>query len=490
MRGFTEKSSRDAATIAAALAACALAVIPTPARAQDAVARTEMPTRTITLSVGTGNMVRLPRAITGMFIASDAIADVQLKSPTQLYLFGKSAGETTVYATDRGGNVVWSSNVRVGNGLGSVAAMLKQAMPEAQITATPVGGMVLLTGIVGSPKDIEEAERLTGTFTGGATVLNRLHTSTPMQVMLQVRIAEVSRDLVKTIGTNLANRDSGSFVFGVSRGDAGTITRTAAQPSLGYPLPYDAVKFSSKSGLTTFGAAGHLLGMDLISTLDLGETDGSVVTLAEPTLVALSGETANFLAGGEIPIPISQGLGAVSVDYKQYGVSLSFSPTVLSSGRIALKVRPEVSQLTNAGSVTLNGFTVPGITTRRVETTIELGSGQSFMIGGLLNNNANNSTDRVPGLANVPILGALFRSNNFRRQQTELVVVVTPYLVQPVDASQIVLPTDGYRAPSDADRVINGTTTRGTVNPKRPMPTPAPDSVSTPAPAPAQAPGK
>jgi pilus assembly protein CpaC len=224
--------------------------------------------------------------------------------------------------------------------------------------------------------------------------------------------------------------------------------------------------------------------MDLLGTLDLGETDGSVVTLAEPTLTALSGETATFLAGGEIPIPISQGLGAVSVDYKQYGVTLSFTPTVLSSGRIALRVRPEVSQLTSAGSVSLNGFTVPGLTTRRVETTIELGSGQSFMIGGLLSNNTNNTVDRLPGLGNLPIIGALFRSNSFRRQQTELVVVVTPYLVQPVDASQIVLPTDGYRAPRDMDRVFNAPIARGVDNERRPMPTAGP--AETPRPTTAQ----
>jgi len=203
------------------------------------------------------------------------------------------------------------------------------------------------------------------------------------------------------------------------------------------------------------------------------EERGVVRRLAEPNLIALSGDTASFLAGGEIPIPVAQGLGQTSIEYKQYGVSLSFTPTVLSDGRISLRVRPEVSQLSTAGAVTLNGFTVPGITTRRAETTVELGSGQSFMIGGLLNNNVANATDKVPGIGALPIIGALFRSNNFRRSQTELVIVVTPYLVKPVDASAIRLPTDGIKAPSDIERWLLGTTVKGDSGARRPVPTPA-----------------
>jgi pilus assembly protein CpaC len=181
--------------------------------------------------------------------------------------------------------------------------------------------------------------------------------------------------------------------------------------------------------------------MDLLTSLDLGERDGQVTTLANPNLTALSGETGTFLAGGEIPIPISQGLGAVSVEYKQYGVSLAYTPTVLADGRISLRVRPEVSQLSAAGSVTLNGTVIPGLTTRRAETTVELGSGQSFMIAGLLQNDHQNSIDKAPGLGDVPILGAMFRSNAFQRNETELVIVITPYLVKPVNANDIVLPS-------------------------------------------------
>ena len=196
----------------------------------------------------------------------------------------------------------------------------------------------------------------------------------------------------------------------------------------------------------------------------------------------MSGETATFLAGGEIPIPISQGLGAVSVEYKQYGISLAFTPTVLADGRISLRVRPEVSELSSAGAVQLNGTTIPALTTRRVETSAELGSGQSMMIGGLMSNSHNNSITKTPGLGDVPVLGALFRSNGWQRNETELVIVITPYLVKPVNsASDIVLPTDGEKAPTDLQRVFLGELGTGNSGEKRPVPTMAPTLAPAPA---------
>jgi pilus assembly protein CpaC len=430
----------------------------------------ELPAQVINMSSGQGQLVRLTRPMADLFVADDKVADVQVKGTTALYMFAKAPGETTIYATDRSGSVIWSSNVRVGNNIAGVGTMLKAAMPDADITATPVSGMVLLTGAVPAPKDIEEAQRLTEAFTGGLQVLNRLRTATPLQVNLQVRVAEVSRDIVKSIGLNLLSRDrSGGFLFGIGQGNAGTITTvTDAASGTGIGVGGTAYTPAYRTGATTLSAAGHLLGLDIMATLDLAERDGLVTTLAEPNLTALSGETASFLAGGEIPIPISQGFGSVSIEYKQYGVSLAFTPTVMSGGRIALRVRPEVSQLDSTNGVTLNDYNIPAITTRRAETTVELGSGQSFMIGGLLNNNTENSTDRAPGLANLPIIGALFRSNSFRRRQTELVIIVTPYLVRPVNAAALSVPTDGYRAPSDADRVLNGTTYRGATPPAPP----------------------
>jgi pilus assembly protein CpaC len=467
--------------IAAALAAALAASVMTgPAVAQPAGA--VAPTSDVTLSVGTGRMVRLNGTMSDLFVANPEIADVQVRSPSQIYVFGKTAGTTTVYATDGGGHVVYSATVRVGQNLGSVGQMLSVAMPEANITATPMNGMVLLTGTVAQPDDAAEAERLVQAFVGEATqVVSRLRTATPQQVMLQVRIAEVNRTLVREIGTNLLNRDqSGGFLFGLGRGTPGTITDTLS-PTTGLPTGGTTYGFQMSPTGTTLGAAGHLLGMDLLGTLNLGEQTGLVHTLAEPSLTALSGETSTFLAGGEFPIPISQTLGTVTIEYKQYGVGLAFSPIVLEDGRIQMRVRPEVSELSNEGSIRLNGFTVPALTVRRAETTVELGSGQSFMIAGLLRNNNTNSIDRAPFLGNIPVIGALFRSTRFQRAETELVIVVTPYLVRPVsNPNQIALPLDGYRNPDEAQRLIIGQDNDSRTGEQRPGATVAPARVVTP----------
>lgn len=437
-----------------------------PVSAQAQAPTSEAPRDTLTLSVGRGQLINLPHAMTDLFVAQSEVADVQVRSSTALYVFGKAAGQTTVYATDRAGHVVYSANVRVGNNLDSVSAMLDLAMPEANISATPMNGLVLLTGTVASPADVEEAQQLVQAFVGENTqVISRLRTATPLQVNLQVKIAEVSRDVIRDIGVNLATQDrSGGFLFGVGQGNPGTITTdTSGNTNYTFSTP--------QAGQTVLSGAGHLLGLDVLGALNLAETQGLVTTLAEPNLTALSGETASFLAGGEFPIPLSQGLGSVSVEYKQFGVSLAFTPVVLANGRISMRVRPEVSELSDRGAVQINGFTVPALTTRRAETTVELGSGQSFMIAGLLSNSHNSTITQAPGLGDIPIIGALFRSNRWRRSETELVIVVTPYLVQPVSANQIALPTDGYRAPNDAERLLLGRTYNGQSGEGRPVPT-------------------
>ncbi|TFI57865.1 type II and III secretion system protein family protein [Sphingomonas parva] len=481
--------------LAAALAAIGASA---PARAQvPPPAGTVRPATDVALSVGTGRMVRLSGTMTDLFVANDAIADVQVRSANQIYIFGKSAGETSVYATDRAGRTIWSANVRVGTNIGSIDDLLQAAMPDAQIQARPINGMVLLTGTVAAPADVEEASRLVQAYVGqGTQVISRLKTATPLQVMLQVRIAEVSRSLIRNIGVNLATRDTtGGFLFGLMRGNPGTISTnvgTTIDPVTG--AGPGATKYLMQQGPgTTLGAAGRLFGLDVLSSANLQENDNRVRILAEPNLTALSGETASFLAGGEFPIPMASGINGTSVEFKQYGVSLAFTPFVLEGGRISMRVRPEVSELSPEGSVQIGGFTIPGLTTRRVETTVELGSGQSFMIGGLLRNNSTNSIDKAPGLGSVPILGALFRSNNFRRNETELVIVVTPYLVRPVNAGQIALPTDGSTLPNTAERVLLGTAETGVSGARRPAPqvveggTAGPGIASAPTPAPAPA---
>jgi pilus assembly protein CpaC len=468
---MTSISIRRHARVGTALAALALSLGPvavaTPAVAQSRAAR---PSETLTLSQNTGTLVRLSSPMSDVFVANEAIADIQVRSSTQLYVFGKSAGETTVYATGSNGRVVYAANVRVGTNAGSVGEMLRLAMPEANIQATPMNNLVLLTGTVASPTDVEEAQRLVQAYVGeGTQVVSRIRSATPLQVSLKVKIAEVSRSLVKQIGVNLLTRDGTSgFQFGIGQGNPGTFGTPASGETPAVPKGFNV----GATG-TTLGLAGKLFGLDILSTLNLSEADGLVTTLAEPTLTALSGETASFLAGGEFPIPVSQSLGSVTIEYKQYGVGLAFTPIVLADGRISMRVRPEVSELSNEGSIRLNGFDVPALTTRRAETTVELGSGQSFMIAGLLRNANTNNVDKAPFLGDLPILGALFRSTKYRRAETELVIIVTPYLVRPV-SNQLALPTDGYRAPASGDMVLEGQSYRGVSGPAATAPAPAP----------------
>ncbi len=438
------------ARLGTAIAALAIA-LGTVSAAAPAVAApvTAKPAETLNLSKGTGTLVRLSDPMSDVFVANEGIADVQVRSSTQLYVFGKTQGETTVYATSKAGRVVYAANVRVGNNISSLGEMLHLAMPDASIQATPMNNLVLLTGTVANPDDVAEAQRLTQAYVGeGTQVVTRLKSATPLQVMLKVRIAEVNRSLLKSMGVNLLSQDTtGGFQFGIGRGNPGSITNGAAA-------------FNVAGTGTTIAGFGHLLGLDLLGALNVAATDGYATILAEPNLSALSGETASFLAGGEFPIPVSQGNNAVTIEYKQYGVGLAFTPIVLADGRISMRVRPEVSQLDDANGVSLNNFRVPALITRRAETTVELGSGQSFMIAGLLQNTGNNSVDKTPVLGDLPILGALFRSTKFQRQETEMVVIVTPYLVRPV-SGQLATPLDGYRVPNDIQRDWGGQTFEG-----------------------------
>ncbi|MBA3526266.1 MAG: type II and III secretion system protein family protein [Sphingomonas sp.] len=444
--------TRNSLKLSVAAVALAIGVAPLAAPAQavaQSVAAT--PSETLNLSQGTGALVRLSGPMTDVFVANDTIADVQVRSSTQLYVFGKGRGETTVYATGRDGRVVYAANVRVGNNISSVDEMLRMAMPDAAIQATPMNNLVLLTGTVGAPTDVEEAQRLVQAYVGeGTQVVSRLRSATPLQVNLKVRIAEVNRSLLKQIGFNLFSNDtSGGDTFSVNRGDITPIDTAGG----GFAI-------QNIPGGSTLALGGKILGLDFIGALDLLESDGVVSTLAEPNLTALSGETASFLAGGEFPIPVNEGNDGITIEYKQYGVALAFTPIVLSDGRISMRVRPEVSELSTEGAIRLNGFDVPALTTRRAETTVELGSGQSFMLGGLLRNVNTNSVDKAPFLGDLPILGALFRSSSYRRQETELVIVVTPYLVRPV-SGRMALPTDGYQSPTAAGQTLLGQTFSG-----------------------------
>jgi pilus assembly protein CpaC len=487
-------------------AACALtplALVPAaPAQAQSVM----RPANDIALSIGRGQLVNVAGSMADVFVADDKVADVQVKSNRQLYVFGKAGGETTIYASNASGDVIWSANVRVGSNIDSIDQMLNLAMPDAKINVSTIGtNTFLLTGTIGSPEDGAEAQRLVSAFVSGGSsaaagagpnVISRLRMATPLQVNLQVRIAEVSRSFIRNLGVNLTSIDPTSgFKFGIGQGregfnqffrpgsPLGVGNKTQSyilDPVTGLPKLVDASSIATNTTGSTLGFAGKLLGMDLLGALDAAEQVGLVSTLAQPNLTALSGETADFLAGGEYPIPIAQGLGTTTVEYKKYGVSLAYTPTVLSNGRISLRVRPEVSELSSDGAVVLNGYQIPSLTIRRAETTIELGSGQAFMIAGLMSNRSQNAIDKMPGAGDLPILGSLFRSTQYRKGETELVIVVTPYLVNPVNDRDIVLPTDGFRAPDELQRLLGNMESDGISGGKRAMPTTAPEPVTKP----------
>jgi pilus assembly protein CpaC len=525
MRSKTLLNRALGASVVAALAlgvsAEAMAQARPKARVANLPVGAQRPTSEVLLSIGEGELITLPANVANVWTSNPGVADVYVANPRQIHLFGKDFGVATIFATTAGGQVVYSTNIRVAQNITSIDRMMKAAMPEADVKVITVGQMAVLTGTVASPDDSEQAQRLVlAALNPGVNisdpnaqlkimVLNRLKTATPLQVNLQVRFAEVSRSFVKDVGVNLLTRDqTGGFQFGLSSGtrSAGVIgtPNLSSLPLLdassrfGFPagtisLPFDPAKgdfvlpgtgstyqIDKGTKFSTLGLAGKLLGLDVLGALDLGERIGQVTTLTNPNLTALSGETSTFLAGGEIPMLVSQGLGQVSVEYKPYGVSLAFTPTVLSDGRISLRVRPEVSTITTTGAISVGSTQIPALTTRRAETTVELGSGESMVIGGLLQNSHDNSIDKTPGLGDVPVLGALFRSNGFRRNETELVIVITPYLVKPVNANQIALPTDGYKAPDDFERIIGGDLVGNKSGGERPKPSMAPSGSATP----------
>lgn len=461
----TIKSGFAAVAITAAMCTSALVALPSTAAAQSA-----KDGKLLVLSIGRGQQVNLGSTITDVVVANPGVADVEVKSGRQIYILGKGPGETTVYATDAAGRTVYQATVRVGNNLDSVSQMLAIAMPESQIVVTTMNGVVLLTGTVDQPEEAVEAENLVKAFTGAETqVVSRLKNATPLQINLQVRIAEVSRSLSKEISGNLQTFKSGTdnngrpYAFGVAQG------RDFIN---GNQLVYPADS-------STIAGLGRLFGLDIGAAFDLSERAGLVSTLANPNLTTVSGETAEFLAGGQFPVVTSNANGT-NVEYKNYGVNLTYTPVVLSDGRISLRVRSEVSDISSQGAVRLNGVEVPATTSRMAETTVELGSGQSMMIAGLLSNQMGSSVSKMPGAGDIPILGALFKSNGWRRNETELMIVITPYLVKPVSESQVVLPTDGLHTPNDLERVLLGKMSHDKGDKSRPMPSIAPTASNGP----------
>jgi pilus assembly protein CpaC len=431
------------AWLAAALLLVASLPIAGTAQAQPLRA----PVAHIDMELNKGRLVALDQPAASVFVADPDIADVQVKSPKLLYVFAKKPGETTLYTVDATDRVVEGWRVSVAQNLTRLREGIHTYVPDARVEVSSFGDAIVLQGVVRSPEMAENVRTLAARLAGDKNVINRLSVRGPNQINLRVRIAEVQRSVIKQIGVNWdALLSAGSFTFGLATGN----------PALGAGLGGFGVRNAPTLGtgnVDSIVGGLHTDHWNINSVIDALENEGLVTVLAEPNLTAISGETASFLAGGEFPIPISQSNNTVTVEFKKFGVSLAFTPTLLSNGQITLKVRPEVSQLSTQGEVRFNGFSIPAITTRRAETTVELGSGQSFAIAGLLQNDINHDVRRLPGLGDLPILGALFRSDSFQRNESELVILVTPYIVRPTSETAMSTPADGLAMPSDVDRL-------------------------------------
>ncbi|WP_087049773.1 type II and III secretion system protein family protein [Caballeronia ptereochthonis] len=388
------------------------------------------------LDAGKGTMLQLNENAASVFVADPTVADVHVPSPRAVFVLGKKTGTTTLYALGANNKPLVQRTVVVTRDMITLRAMLAARFPNANVQVATGQGSLQLSGQAATPADADAVVQAVTPYLGDKEVLvNRMTIDRPLQVQLRVRITEVDRNITQQLGINwqaLGNA-AGNFYAGIFSGR---------------PLTTGgAVNLPTNNAFSIFGAF-KTNNVDIRALVDALNQEGLLTVLAEPNLVALSGQTASFLAGGEFPIPISQINGAITVEFKQFGVKLDFTPTVLSDRRISLKVRPEVSQIDTSASVTTGGVTVPGLSVRRADTTVELASGQSFAIGGLLQSNTNDIVSQVPGLGSIPVLGKLFSSTNYQNNKTELVIMVTPYLVEPTDPSKLRSPLDSLISPS------------------------------------------
>lgn len=400
------------------------------------------------IEVNKGRLVRLDQPASSVFLADPEIADIQVKSPTLVYVFAKKAGETSLFAVDAKDQILANFRIAVSHNLSALEQALRDYIPDAYLKAVSLGDAVVLSGVVSSAQQAEDARAFAARLSGGEkNVINRISVKGPNQINLRIRIVEVSRQTVKRIGINWdAMVSAGSFTFGLATGT------TAGSAS-----SFVTRNFTGTQQMDSAFGGLNSSRVDLNGVIDALEKENLLTVLAQPNLTATSGETASFLAGGEFPVPVPDGNNGIKIEFKKYGVSLAFTPTLLNDNRINLRVRPEVSQITTTGEVRIQGFLIPALTVRRAETTIELGSGQSFAIAGLIQNDTDHDVRRFPGLGDLPVIGALFRSDGFKRNETELVIIATPYIVKPISDSRMAsVPSDGLIAPNDAERIADG----------------------------------
>jgi len=402
----------------------------------------------LNLDAGKGTLLRLPEDAASVFVADPTVADVHVPSPKTVYVLGKKTGATTLYVLGANNKTLLQRTVIVARDMLSLQNMLAARFADLRVQVSAGDGSLLLTGQVHNSSDADAVVQAVTPYLGEKEVLiNRMTVDRPLQVQLRVRITEVDRNVTQQLGINWQALGSaaGNFYGGIFSGRALQNLDQPITTATGATVyPYNLPNNNAFSILGQFRTGNN----DIRAVIDALNQEGLLTVLAEPNLVALSGQTASFLAGGEFPIPVSQTNGAITVEFKQFGVKLDFTPTVLSERRISLKVRPEVSQIDTTASVTTGGITVPGLSVRRADTTVELGSGQSFAIGGLLQSNTTDLVSQVPGVGSIPVLGKLFSSSNYINNKTELVIMVTPYIVEPTSPGKLRTPLESLVSPS------------------------------------------
>lgn len=401
----------------------------------------------LNIAQGGGKIITLGQPVSSVFAADPSIIDVHPASPTSLFVFGKGLGETTLVATDANGNQIaqYTVSVTPSHYTGDrVQAQSRIAAPGADISAESEAGGVIIRGTVQSPEQADAIINQAKAISTTVPVINDLQVSEPIQVELKVRIAYMSRNVTRQLGVDWGAATLSGFNIGkfLLHGNTGT-----ASPSI--------------SG-TQAGNVGVIFpGGTFEGVIDALASDNLAHIVAEPTLTTLSGTQASFLVGGQFPIPVAEQNDTITIVFKSYGVQLVFTPTVFSDGRISLQVSPTLSQISDANSVTETAagssasITVPSLLVQQASTTVILGSGQGMAIAGLLQDQSNQTSNAVPGIGELPVLGALFRGDSFQRQQQELVITVTPYLVNPVsDAGLLTSPDDGWTPPNDLQRIL------------------------------------
>lgn len=406
--------------------------------------------RRVTLSAGKGMIVELPQDARDVLVSNPDIVDAIVRTPRQIYLVGRKTGPTNAFFFAANGKQILNLEIRVERDMTELKNIIERNVQGSTVDVETINDSVVLNGSVKSASDAEAARQIAmryiteaGKEPADTSVVNRVGVRSGEQVMLSVRVAEMQRTLSKQIGTNIY----GSFDLG--NGVPGSITNDNPFSLLGSALsPYSNIL------LGEFDALGNVVS-PAAAMIRAFERSGMIKTLAEPNLTAISGESAKFLAGGEYPVPVGRDEdGNITLEFKPYGVGLGFTPVVLSNGRISLRISTEVSELSAEDSLILGDIAIPGLRVRRAETTVELPSGGSMVMAGMLKQDLKHNIDGLPGLRNIPILGSLFQSRDFQSGETELVVIVTPYLVKPAARTALATPADGFVPPTDAETVF------------------------------------